>query len=416
MENMEINDKKPPLQIDFISEFYYKNCQHIIDNILGELCPMTILRASTVCQTWKIILKQSSKFPHDIAQLFNRYHAKNPFPIEDLHGGQHLSSFEVQSHSMFPGGDVKTILVEKDAMFVGLASGLTKQWDLSNYDNLKYPATRYFDPDNGKGVTHLETNDKYLVTGHGNIVLIWSLDTAAILSEAVGLDSQFDFIGSLALCHEKKLTMITRFNGFLRVYDDIFLSRFEEYKLDAVPKKASLSSETFVYSYHIEEEEETDFVPNVTHILSIIKVRSHGIEKHKFDSKKEIHLIIQDYPILFLEMSNDLKQKEYQLWDLHTLNQLYSICLNDFHLRYLGMKNWIFWCHVGRGKGQLTYGTVIDLLDKNFYKKISLEDKNSQDEELYLSYLSGNTLVFSKPGGIEMKVFGLKYVEKEDLC
>ena len=98
---------------------------------------------------------------------------------------------------MFPGGDVKTILVEKDAMFVGLASGLTKQWDLSNYDNLKYPATRYFDPDNGKGVTHLETNDKYLVTGHGNIVLIWSLDTAAILSEAVGLDSQFDFIGSL---------------------------------------------------------------------------------------------------------------------------------------------------------------------------------------------------------------------------
>ena len=71
---------------------------------------------------------------------------------------------------------------------------------------------------------------------------------------------------------------------------------------------------------------------------------------------------------------------------------------------------------MGRGKGQLTYGTVIDLLDKNFYKKISLEDKNSQDEELYLSYLSGNTLVFSKPGGIEMKVFGLKYVEKEDLC
>ena len=102
---------------------------------------------------------------------------------------------KVQSHSMYPGGDVKTILVEKDSMFVGLASGLTKLWDLSNYDNLKYPATKYFDPDNGKGVTHLEINDKYLVTGHGNIVLIWSLDTAAILSEAVALDSQFDFIG-----------------------------------------------------------------------------------------------------------------------------------------------------------------------------------------------------------------------------
>ena len=111
-----------------------------------------------------------------------------------------------------------------------------------------------------------------LVSGHGNVVLIWSIDTSAILSEAVGLDSQFDFIGSLSLCHEKKLTMITRFNGFLRVYDDIFVSKFEEYKLDAVPKKASLSSETFVYSYQIEEgEDETN---NVINILSIIKVHS----------------------------------------------------------------------------------------------------------------------------------------------
>ena len=113
-------------------------------------------------------------------------------------------------------------------------------------------------------------------------------------------------------------------------------------------------------------------------------------------------------------MSNDMKQKEYQLWDLHSLNQLYSICINDIHLRYLGMKNWVFWCHVGRVKGQLTYGSVIDLLSKNFYKKIQLEDENSQDEELFLSYLSGNTLIFSKPSGIEMKIFGLKYNEQDE--
>ena len=83
-------------------------------------------------------------------------------------------------------------------------------------------------------------------------------------------------IGSLALCQDKKLTMITRFNGFLRVYDDIFVSKFEEYKLDVVPKKASLSSEAFVYSYHLNgdvsenphSENETDLI----HILCIIKV------------------------------------------------------------------------------------------------------------------------------------------------
>ena len=165
-----------------------------------------------------------------------------------------MGHYKVTNHKMYPGGDVKTVLVEKDQLYVGLASGLTKQWDLSNYDNLKYPATKYFDPDNGKAVTHLDINEKYLATGHGNIVLIWSLDTAAILSEAIALDSQYDFIGSMALSRDKRITMITRFNGFLRVWDDIFISRSEEYKLDALPKKASLSSEAFVYSYQYQDE------------------------------------------------------------------------------------------------------------------------------------------------------------------
>ena len=96
MDPLESNDKKIPVRVDFISEFHYKNCQHIIDNILEQLCPMTIFKASAVCQTWRNILKQSSKYPHDIAQLFNRYHAKNPFPIEDLQSGQHLSSYKAQ--------------------------------------------------------------------------------------------------------------------------------------------------------------------------------------------------------------------------------------------------------------------------------------------------------------------------------
>ena len=88
-------------------------------------------------------------------------------------------------------------------------------------------------------------------------LIIGSGWTQNIQSKSLRAKTNHKFLTSyltLALCHEKKLTMITRFNGFLRVYDDIFLSRFEEYKLDAVPKKASLSSETFVYSYHIEED------------------------------------------------------------------------------------------------------------------------------------------------------------------
>ncbi len=194
--------------VDFISELHKRNCQHIIDNILQNLSPVTILRVSKVCQSWKAIgkhifsvfssdpcfyfcllylVRESSQFPTDLAQLFHKYHTRNSgYDTEELFDQRHLDNFQVQSHKMYPGGDVKTILVSKNKLFVGLASGLTKLWDLSNYDNLKYPATKYFDPDNGKGVTHLDVNSKYLATGHGNLVLIWSLDSAAILSEAIG--------------------------------------------------------------------------------------------------------------------------------------------------------------------------------------------------------------------------------------
>ena len=174
-------------------------------------------------------------------------------------------------------------------IFFYFFSGLTKQWDLSHYDNLKYPASKYFDPDNGKGVTHLDVNSQFLATGHGNLVLIWSLDTANILSEAICLDSQLDFIGTLALSRASRLTMITRFNGFLRVYNDIYQSKFEEYKLDALPRNASLSSEAFVYSYQFQ-----DSCPFFWHYrLCITKICSYGIEKHMFDMKREVGCIFQ---------------------------------------------------------------------------------------------------------------------------
>ena len=94
-------------------------------------------------------------------KTFQLYHKLNPYPIKHLLG-DHLSSYKIQSHKLYPGGDVKTILVENDAMFLGLASGLTKKYDLCNYDNFRYPASRFYDPDNGKGVTHLSKNEKYL--------------------------------------------------------------------------------------------------------------------------------------------------------------------------------------------------------------------------------------------------------------
>lgn len=261
-------------RIDFLHELYMRNCQHIIDNILSNLSPMTILRASKVCLKWRQIVKESNQFPHRIAQLFEKYLARNPVEnAEDIFDLQMLSKYEVRSQKMYPGGDVKIILVHKNLMFVGLSSGITKQWDISSYENLKYHASKMFNPDNGKGVTHLDANHQYLATGHGNLVLIWSLETANILSQAIALDSQLDFIGTLALSRLNKLVMITRFNGYLRVYEDLYDSKFEEYKLEPLqnlrPKCASLSAEAFVYSFQYQ-----DPCPWFWHFrLCVIKVR-----------------------------------------------------------------------------------------------------------------------------------------------
>lgn len=111
-------------KIDFIGELHLKNCQHIIDNILQNLTPITVLRTSKVCQRWKEVIKDSPRYPHKIAQLFHKYLDLNPFEPEDLLGGQHLTHYKLSSHKMYPGGDVKTILVNKNLLFVGLASGI----------------------------------------------------------------------------------------------------------------------------------------------------------------------------------------------------------------------------------------------------------------------------------------------------
>ena len=58
------------------------------------------------------------------------------------------------------------------------------------------------------------------------------------------------------------------------------------------------------------------------------------VDVKTFDMKREISWIFQDYPLLFLEMAY-LGNKELQLWDCSTLTQLYSVGLNDPHVRYV---------------------------------------------------------------------------------
>ena len=131
--------------------------------------------------------------------------------------------------------------------------------DLSNYDNFKYPASRFYDADNGKSVTHLSKNEKYLATGHGDLVLIWKLDSACIVSQAITLDSAFDFIGRMELTAQNSLVMLTRFNRRLRIYKDLFQNRYKEYIVadhpqNDVPKKISLSAYAFAFSYQYQQE------------------------------------------------------------------------------------------------------------------------------------------------------------------
>ena len=413
--------------VDFIAEF--ETFPHLVDKVLMDLSAVTILKASKVSQAWHHIITQSPKYPKNLSNLYHHYQEKKIYvgEAEDLLSCQsHIDAFTIESHKMYPGGDVKTVLVDKDSLFLGLASGLTKKWDISNLDNFKYPATKYFDPDNGKGVTHLDKNDTVLASGHGDIVLIWSLDTSCILSGSICLDSRLDFVGQLALSSASMLTVLTRFNGYLRVYKDYYVAKYDEMKLEAVPKKVSLTKEALIYSYSYQES--PDILPWFwTHKLNILKLNDADCKQmktHTIDLSREIAWIFQDYPLLFLELAF-LGNKELQMWDLSNLNHIYTVQIQDFSLRYLSMKNWIFWCigvsDIGVGKGQLTYGSILDLMDQKFYRKKVVEDSDQFDDNLHLSFISDHILIFSKPGGIEMKVFILKKEEilneeDNDIC
>ena len=410
--------------VDFILEFSARNCLHLVDCILQDLSGLSLIRAAEVSQAWKEIVTQSKHYPQKLSQLFHHYQALHPSGQGNLTSSlNHLEQFNVEHHRMFPGGDVKTILVDKDWLYIGLASGLTKAWDISNFDNFKYPATKYFDPDNGKAVTHLDKNDKVLATGHGDIVLIWSLDSSSILSGSICLGSRMDFIGQLALSNKTMVTILTRFNAYLRIYKDYYIGKYEEIKLDVTPKKVSLTKEALVYSYFYQDELPWFY----HHKLSIVKLDQQesslsggsdiSAKHHVIDLNREVAWIFQDYPLLFVELAY-LGNKELQMWDMSNLNHIYTVQIQDFSLRYLSMKNWIFWCLSGVGKGQLTYGSILDLFDQEFYKKKVIEDSDQQPEEednLHLSFISQHTLIFSKPGGIEMKVFGLKSQEQDEI-
>ena len=150
--------------VDFVLELSARNCLHLVDCILQDLNGLSLIRASKVSQAWKEIVTKSKHYPTKLSQLLDHYQALHPSPHGDdlATCSNPLELYNVEHHRMFAGGDVKTILVDKDWLYVGLASGLTKAWDISNFDNFKYPATKYFDPDHGKAVTHLDKNDKVM--------------------------------------------------------------------------------------------------------------------------------------------------------------------------------------------------------------------------------------------------------------
>ena len=63
-----------------------------------------------------------------------------------------------------------------------------------------------------------------------------------------------DFIGQLALSDKAMVTILTRFNAYLRIYKDYYIGKYEEIKLDVTPKKVSLTKKALVYSYFYQDE------------------------------------------------------------------------------------------------------------------------------------------------------------------
>ena len=131
--------------------------------------------------------------------------------------------------------------------------------------------------------------------------------------------------------------------------------------------------------------------------------------------QREISWIFQDFPLLFLGFGfeNNIinqKKKQLELWNVDTVTRLYSVALDNIHLSFLELKNWIYWSYIGQGKGQLTYGSVMDLLDQNFQEQRLVED-DSDDEQWNLNHLSGSVVVLSKKANVEMKIFGLNFID-----
>ena len=114
--------------------------------------------------------------------------------------------------------------------------------------------------------------------------------------------------------------------------------------------------------------------------------------------QKEISWIFQDFPLLFLgfgfENNNIInrKKKQLELWNVDTVTRLFSVALDNIHLSFLELKNWIYWSYIGQGKGQLTYGSVMDLLDQNFQDQRLVEDDTDDEQVIRIVCLKKNMI------------------------
>lgn len=411
--------------IDFFTELSNRNCQHIIENILTNLSPISILTSAKVSKSWNDILSTCRHYPHDLNNIFQRYLKKNPLPFQDI---IEIKTPLIQKHKLYAGGEVKTALIQDDSLFLGLSNGLVKYWDLSNYDNLKHPPSKLFEPGSvyGEGVTQIAKADKYLATGHNrHLIIIWSLESAAILSKSITVDPSRMMICQIVLsgtCLKLVTKQLYGWPLYLRVYENCLESlNFKEYPLgneyNDFRKRISLSSEAMIYSYQYQDE-----IPwFMTFKIGIIKFKNDDhhpdtANVEEFAVNKEVVAIFQDSPLVLLEMAY-FGKSDIQLWDLDKCTPLYSVEILDFRLTFTGLSSWKYWCHQDNPRVQttreqfpFTIGSILDLLEQNF------QDRQVIDEEdgFFIVNLFDNGLIFFNHGTREVTIHELTYPEAED--
>ena len=424
-----VSKENNEVKIDFLFELAQRNCQLIIDEILENMNPISVLKISGfieeksgVCKNWNVIIQNSKPFKKisKLSETLRLYYELNPTKLVFEHQFPYIN---LLYHNLHPykkfGPNVTVIFAEKFSVFVGLIDGMILEYDISEIGDTQVKS-KYFDfsSEDKSSVIDLTKNGQYLAGMFAKKIIIWSLETNLVVTsfqdELLELLESWSEVDKIALTQWNQLVVWStgRHVGQLLNFNSETIANFQYISNIGPIVNGPVRWNHIIVSQAIIVAETG---PGCAQ-FSVLKMAQDNVEHHVFGLKEHsmstdnsnvawITDIAFDYPILMIDNVFEL-----QIWNVHSLFHVRTIKKETCSIFY-GFMNWVYWRL--EDYGVMFYGSLLNLFEDDCENWIVKEDPMVEFDENTNELCGANAILQSRSGINGIKLLSLRYEERK---